>query len=139
MLKHQSDYCKITVNQTAGVLSVKWFPATINMSDTAYQNELRIVINSIVKSNLQLVLADLQELYFPIDPSLQDWTIMELMKDKVVKNNYYVAYLGSKDLFSEVSVEQTMESYEETNVMYHFFTKYDEAMQWLIKKRENNT
>lgn len=105
------------------------------MSDTAYQNELRIVINSIVKYNVQLVLADLQELYFPIDPTLQDWTILELMKDQVVKNNYYVAYLGSKDLFSEVSVEQTMESYEETNVMYHFFTKEDDALNWLNEKR----
>jgi len=77
-------------------------------------------------------LVDTQHFLMPVVPETQEWVNAHIHQRSLKAGIKKFAYLVSKDLFSQVSIEQTM---EEGNAKEIFDTRYfeneSEAMGWL--------
>ena len=79
-------------------------------------------------------LVDTSQFLMSVSPETQVWVNENIHVRSLQAGIKKFAYLVSKDLFSQVSIEQTM---EESNASESFQTKYfeneKEAIDWLLK------
>ena len=77
------------------------------------------------------VLYDQRKFFFPLTPELQNWineNLVAILKRIGVKK---MAFVLSHDLFSRISVEQTLEEAGKLNIKY--FEDIDAAQKWVTK------
>ncbi len=103
-----------------------------NMFPDEYLNELKAFIPIVEKYQPKGILADTRDFNFTIAPYIQDWTnenILTLYAKVGVKKH---AVLVSKNMFTSVSVEQTMEEEKSGAFQNEYFEDEDIAKKWLL-------
>ncbi len=103
-----------------------------NMFADEYLNELKAFIPILEKYQPKGILADTRDFGFTIAPAIQEWTnenILVLYAKVGVEKH---AVLISKDIFTSVSVEQTMGEEKSGAFQNEYFEDEDIAKKWLL-------
>lgn len=131
---YQSKYLTLVVDKENQILRVLWSETTENMTDEEFRAELVKYAEVSEQYRPQKSLVDTRYFLMPIVPETQEWVNANIHQRSLKAGIKKFAYLVSKDLFSQVSIEQTM---EEDNAKGIFDTQYfdneNQAMEWLNK------
>jgi hypothetical protein len=129
---YQSKYLTLAVETSKEFIKVLWSASTENMTDEEFRAELIKYAEVSEQYQPQKSLVDTQHFLMPVVPETQEWVNAHIHQRSLKAGIKKFAYLVSKDLFSQVSIEQTM---EEGNAKEIFDTRYfeneSEAMGWL--------
>lgn len=101
------------------------------LQEEEYREELVKFIELVKEHQPKSIYADTREFYFTIAPELQEFineNILAVYSEIGVEKH---AILVSKDIFSAVSVEQTMEEDEKPSYENCFFDDEQEVSKWL--------
>jgi len=105
-------------------------PETLAMSEARYKAEILDMVVLFDKYKPKRVIGNQVDMQFSITPEIQDW-LNETMISWYVKNGLEkLALVTSKDLFTAVSVEQTMEEAPETPFAFQYFDDINKAIAW---------
>jgi hypothetical protein len=130
---YESNYLTLVVNEQTQLLKVLWAPATEDMQDDEFRKELENYAEVAEKYQPTKSLVDTQNFLFTVVPDTQKWVNENIHQRSLRAGMKKFAYLLSKDTFSQISIEQTM---EEGNAQEVFETRYfadeTEALTWLM-------
>jgi len=129
---YQSKYLTLAVETSKQLIKVLWSANTENMTDEEFRAELIKYAEVSEQYQPKKSLVDTQHFLMTVVPETQEWVNANIHPRSLKAGIKKFAYLVSKDLFSQVSVEQTM---EEGNAKEIFDTLYfeneSEAIEWL--------
>ncbi len=132
---YQSKYLTLMIEPEKELIKVVWSATTENMTDEEFRTELIRYAEIAEKYRPQKSLIDTTNFLMTIMPETQEWVNINIHQRVAAtkkSSRKKVAYLISKELFPQVSIEQTM---EEGNVKEIFETRYFEdekqAIDWL--------
>jgi hypothetical protein len=130
---YESNYLTLVVNEQTQLLKVLWAPATEDMQDDEFRKELENYAEVAEKYQPTKSLVDTKNFLFTVVPDTQKWVNENIHQRSLRAGIKKFAYLLSKDAFSQISIEQTM---EEGNAQEVFETRYfadeTEALTWLM-------
>lgn len=129
---YQSKYLTLVVETENQLIRVLWSVATEYMSDAEFRIELTKYAEISEEHQPKKSLVDTKHFLMPVAPEVQEWVNENIHQRSLKAGIKKFAYLVSKNIFSQVSIEQTM---EESNAKEIFDTQYFEgesqAIEWL--------
>ncbi len=114
------------------MLEQVWTDETNLMTDDEYKIDMYHYLKFVEKYQLSLALIDTQKFQYLIPIRIQTWVDKKIAAraNKIVK---HIAFIVPKDIFAQVSVQQTME--ESEGICYQnirYFENKEEAKKWLL-------
>lgn len=128
---YENEYIVYSIDHAKALFEVIW-------KDTNFLNEevfKEIILRQkegVLFYKPQKLLIDSTFFDFAIDPSLQKWFDDQIFSATIKAGIQKVGIVISKDLFAQVSVEQTMEEGQGIMHLTHYFQTYQEARYWLL-------
>jgi len=86
-----------------------WQAETINMKDDDFKVEISAWRDAIVTYKIKNALIDTTHFMYSIAPKIQEWVDENITKATVEAGLQKMAFLVSNEIFSQVSIEQTMD------------------------------
>jgi hypothetical protein len=108
-----------------------WLPASIHMSAEAYKMEVLNYANCVLEYRPLYVIFDLTDFFYTILPELQEWSSENGSKPSMKLGVKKIGIVVSKDFFATISVEQTVEEYEEIFMITRYFKSMQDAHAWI--------
>ena len=109
-----------------------WKEQSKYMDDKTYKTELQYLVDIVSKFKPIKYLLNLTSFSFTVTPELQDWTSKNVIGVNFAAGVRYSAIIVSKDFFTHVSVEQTIEDFGKKELDNRYFTTEEEAINWLL-------
>jgi len=130
--KYESKFTKINIDSTKSYIEIIRMLETAYMTEDDYIEDVKhwIAIIKELKPKHQLV--DDRDMKFVISPSFQIWVNKNLIVPAVESGLRKVAFLESPELFSQVSIEQTMDENEDAILKLKYFEDETKAKEWLF-------
>ncbi|MCC5945614.1 MAG: hypothetical protein JJT94_11820 [Bernardetiaceae bacterium] len=132
MILHENKYVKIVLDQDAMILKVIWSEATEDMEDKDFREGLIRYAEMVELYKPAKVLVNTKVFKMAIPPDTQEWVDTYIQPRALQAGVKYFAYIVSEDLFSQVSIEQTMEENTAQNFTTQYFESEDTAVTWLL-------
>lgn len=132
MKVYESPYSTIYFNEDKSLLEVvRHTPEYI--PDNAYRGEMFAWLEQIKKHHPTFQLVDYTQNLYAINASMQEWVNENLIGPAYrIGCLRKVAFILSKDLFAQVSVEQTMQEPEGKQFVKQYFDTRQDALDWLF-------
>jgi hypothetical protein len=130
MEKYQSKIQSIEYFASENLLIQTWSKESNNTADSEFIAEMLQLADYITQTKPKKLLVDMREFKFPVAPEQQDW-INQNVNQLLVELHTKTAFVVSPDLFTSVSVEQTLNDKEGKKVNNRFFEDYQNAKNWL--------
>ena len=127
----KNKYCILSNNEQNKIFDQIWSENTEYMSDENYKEIQLKTIDLFKKKLAKKMFIDVKKFNFPIVPDLQKWTVENIINTLANAGILKIAYLAPTELFSQVSIEQTLKEDEEQIFPYKYFDKKESAMEWL--------
>ncbi|WP_027000431.1 STAS/SEC14 domain-containing protein [Eisenibacter elegans] len=106
---------------------------TAHMTDEQFQENMRQYADIVEQNKPTRLIVDNRELRYTIIPEMQDWVSQEIAPRTTALKK--LAFIVSKDLFAQVSMEQMMEEKAVSEVYnVRYFDSFDEAKIWVFAK-----
>jgi len=115
------------------MLKVIWFAESQNMTVEDFKLQQKLQTNIIIERSYKYMLINSLSFAFPISPDIQKWLDETQMNKAVDFGLKKIAILIPNDLFSGVSVEQTMNSDVAKKITTVYFKNEMEAITWLFE------
>lgn len=112
-----------------------WKAESANMEDIDYQNEIKTQFAFIATKKIRNILFDTCHFYFVIGVETQEWNNEILTKNFLEAGVKKVAVVLSPDIFSQVSVQQTIEEYKNVSFQTKYFKSNEDAKAWLAEEK----
>ena len=129
---YQSKYQKNFFEQETGIIHNTWFLDSATMTSNDYKNELTRLVQLISKYSATKQLIDALNFKYTIDVDLQEWTDEEVSRKNKEAGIEKVAFILAEEIFSQMSIEQTMDGRVGQNMSVQYFTGEDDARKWLM-------
>lgn len=129
---YKSKYQKISFDQETSIMHNVWLPESFTMREDDYKTELMKLVQLIDRYSATKQLIDTLNFQFTIDVNLQEWTDEEINKKNREAGIEKVAFIIADEIFSQMSIEQTMDGDAGQNMSVQYFVKEEEARKWLI-------
>ncbi|NJL13497.1 MAG: hypothetical protein HC913_11160 [Microscillaceae bacterium] len=113
------------------IVEVIWQEESYRMTDEEYQTEMHNYLSAIEAHQPLGALPDTTHLRFTIHPDLQTWMNEQIFPKFILLGLQAAAFLVSKDIFAQISIEQTMEEAEGSFFKTRYFDQRAEALAWL--------
>jgi len=130
MVVHKDNFILIEYFNNSSLLIVTRKTQQL-INDDAYKSVIHIWREYIEKLKPKYQIVDYSNFNQLISPEMQLWInenlIMPAIKFGLLKN----AMIVSKDKFSQISITQTMEEDEGSNVFTKYFNNIDDAKGWI--------
>lgn len=130
---YQSKYQKIQFDTETAIIHNTWLSDSFMMTAEDYKSELTKLVQLIEQHSATRQLIDTLQFQFTIDIDLQTWTDEEVNRRSREIGVQKVAFVIAKEIFSQMSIEQTMDGAEGKEMEVQYFTSEEDARQWLIK------
>ncbi len=130
---YQSKYQQIDFDSNTGIMQNTWTSDSIFMTADEYKSNLEKLVNLIREHKATKQLINALNFEFTIDIELQRWTDEKVNKMNRESGVNKVAFVIAEEIFSQMSIEQTMEFAEGSGMDIRYFTTAPEARQWLIE------
>lgn len=131
MTVYQSPNWDIFWHENSKCLHFVFKEHTKQLQSDEYLQELTHYIQLIKQYQPRNIYADTREFYFTITPDIQEFTnqnILSLYESIGIEKH---AVLLSKDFFTAVSVEQTMEENQKSTYQNNYFDNEEALKKWL--------
>jgi hypothetical protein len=130
---YKSKYFTIWLDTNSNTVSYLFNEKTADMSKVEYIDELKEFIEIVRKYQAKRVFGEMVDFKFTITPDVQEWIDQNLFKVYREVNFEKIAIMLSKDFFSQLSIQQTMEDSAEAGFQTKYFDNKAEALAWLHK------
>lgn len=130
---HQSKYQQIFWDTKGGIMHNVWRKNSFTMTPNDYKEELQQLTQLIETYKASKQLIDTLEFQFTIDLDLQKWTDEHVTKKNKEAGIQKVAFIIAEEIFSQMSIEQTMDGTEGKEMNIKYFTSEIEAKHWLLE------
>jgi len=130
MLVFDNEFETVNFYEDRQLFESVWKKNSEKMVDADYRNEIVKQFAFIATKKFKYVFFDTLEFYFTIAPDTQIWNNEILVKHLHDAGVEKVGVAIAPDIFSEVSVEQTIE--ENSNIKFKtaYFKTKEEALEW---------
>jgi len=104
-----------------------------SLSDEAYRQDILKMADIVAdeQNNFLGVLMDNRQFVFTISPETQRWVNEQIFPVFIRRGARYGAFVVSGDIFTNISVEQTLDEKEAKAFVIRYFEDIEEASQWL--------
>lgn len=133
MQVYQSPYLTLEVVPENRLIKVIWSPETATMTDDIFKAELTKYAEIAEQYHPHFSFVDTSAFAMTIVPETQEWVQENIHPRSLKAGIQKFAYMVSKDFFSQVSIEQTM---EDSGVSFttKYFDNQQDAINWLLHK-----
>jgi hypothetical protein len=95
------------------------------------------VIDILNKYKPKRLIVDTLNMQFPLTPELQEWSNKEIIEKFIKQGTQKIATVISKDLFTQVSIEQAIEDNKNPVFPETPFTSVEDAKKWILNQKIN--
>ena len=131
MILKEHKYYTIEFEEAKNIIKVVWKEASENMTRTDFKEQQIIQTDCIIEKKSKLLFIDGRNFRFLVSPDLQEWTNNEQIPRALKVGLKKTAIILPKELFSQVSVEQTMEEEKAKSFETNYFDDEQKARTWL--------
>lgn len=131
MKKQLTNYQECFWDKENKILNFVWLSTTKDLDDEVFKNEIKEAGEWVKKYSPDYILLDSQNLQYVITPNLQEWMNEILVPIYIGVGVKKLAVLVSGDLFTKISVEQTIEELPELPFAFRYFQDEKEMRTWL--------
>ena len=133
---YRSHYQEIVFDEERNMLKQVYFPESRGFNKEIFKKD-HLAINDAVKKNLgknggMRLLVDMRDLDFTIDPELQGWHNTNVLPVVHEVGVTQMAIVVSPNIFTEISVQQTIEDNKNSPITFDYFTTEEAALDWLF-------
>lgn len=132
---YESNFLTLNYSEEKQLIEVIWHSSTAQMTDDEFKHEMKLYATHAEQNKPKFSLVDTSQFLMTVVPETQAWVNEHIHQRSLSAGIQKFAYLMSKDIFSQVSIEQTM---EEGNAQELFETAYfddkEKALKWLVEK-----
>lgn len=129
-------FVKVELDEAQHLLWLEWMPQTADMSEDEYKTLLMQLADFVSEYQVKYWLGDTLNFAYVIVPALQEWTAVEFNTRLAATNLQKMALIIPKEIIVSLSVEQTTDDMEATNVSkftVKYFDNTESAVQWLTR------
>lgn len=137
MNTYDSQYVSRFIDEENHIVISTWLETTENMTTDEFKEEMYSLINLIKEKNIRFVLSITKELRFPIVPELQEWILEVVVPLFTEANVEKQAIIIPKEFIAQLSMEQTMDDFENGSYSSHqskFFSEIEDAKVWFLSE-----
>ncbi|OQX98616.1 MAG: hypothetical protein B6I24_04850 [Bacteroidetes bacterium 4572_128] len=132
---YESQFLNIFYEEDISLMTEIFTEETENITDEKYKKMMLNILECIKKYKPIKLIVDLKNFIFIIVPELQEWQDKNIVPEISKCSAKIAAYIVSKDFFSQMSIEQTVEEEEsEKNFTVKYFEDIKKARKWILKK-----
>jgi len=128
---YNSGFSKIIIEEKTKTIYQVFFNTTSEMSDAEFRKDMEKMAIAYRKYPPKKVLVNQENFNFTIEPSTQEWISNEVAYILVELETEKVAFVLSKEIFAQISVQMTMEEEVSSQLTTHYFETETEAREWL--------
>jgi len=129
---YQTKYQDVFYYPESSLIDFVWKPETNHMTTAEYKAEMLEALEIYMKHLTEKQIVDTRNFFFSIGVDLQKWTDENFLRKHTQKSNLKkVAFIVSTEIFSQVSLEQTMEENYGQLFNIQYFDDKDSALAWL--------
>ncbi len=129
---YNSQYLHSVFFPEQELIEMNWKPSTEKMTESEYKQETLNFQDILLKFRPKKILVDTRDMLFIVTPELQEWMNREIFPTSLSIGITQSAFVMSKDFFSQLSIEQTMEEREGLKFINRYFENKEEAREWLL-------
>ncbi|TAF64200.1 MAG: hypothetical protein EAZ55_12110 [Cytophagales bacterium] len=129
----QNHIVKVEYDEKNSLFKHTWNDQTEAMTNEEYKKLVLWVNNLAYQVDASFHLVNTSEFNFSISPDVQEWVashVFPMIAEKDVKK---IAFIISKDLFSQISIEQFVEENKQAAVKVLYFDNEELALKWLFE------
>ena len=131
MKKFQSKIQSIEHDSNKNLVTQTWTNQSKQLNADGFKSEMLELAKVFDQTQPEKVVIDMRNFFFAVVPELQNW-VNDNVNSKLAKmENTKTAYIVSSDLFTKVSVEQTLDENAGVDMDKKFFDDYNNAKAWL--------
>ncbi len=129
---HTSKYYEILFDKSKSLVIHKALPATSDMSDENFKQEMILFAEICEKYTPTRDLVNLINMNYSIVPKMQEWVNTEVFP-RFMNTIDRMALVMPFGIFQLVALEQTMEEETAQNFYQKYFDNEEEALEWVMK------
>lgn len=103
----------------------------VEMEDEDFKRVMAKVAGLALEYKPKGILVDTRQFAFTISPELQEWYNENIVPQHLQAGVASMAFVMSKEIIAQMSIEQTMEEDSAQSQQTNFFDDLDEAKTWL--------
>lgn len=130
---HHTNYFLISFDKSLDLVHYSFYKTTSTMTKEEYILELKAFIDVVKKYQPAFVLGNMVDFGFIITPDIQTWINENLFSVYAQIGLKKIALLLSNELFSQVSIQQTIEEDENAPFSVAYFENEQEAIAWFTE------
>lgn len=123
----QQEYASIIYDETIQTIMLFW---KVGATSNEYRNTLNSLLLGMEHFQTTRVIVDTTHLG-TIHPDEQEWSISDWTVRAISCGYTHLAIILPDDIFTQVSVEDTMSLVSDQILVSHYFTSLDEAKDWI--------
>ncbi len=114
------------------ILKGIWTKASADLSDEEYKGCVRKWLRAVIDRQATRVIVDTREMYYTIVPEIQSWFDQEIFSQLRKYKPLRIAFILGEDVFTRISVEQTIEEDSHAAFFANYFSNEETALAWLL-------
>jgi hypothetical protein len=131
---HKLQFSEINFYPEYDLIEHKWYPNSSEMSEDEFKKEMLVLADVFKQKKPKRVFVNHADFEFIVVPQVQKWVDEHVNWLLVQAGTQKVAFLVSPDIFTRLSVEQTLSEVRSQNLQTKFFEDYQKAMDWLLEE-----
>ncbi len=130
---YSDKYLGAFYDQDLNLIEHYWKKDSEYITEAEYQTIHTNVVATILDNGWKgkKALLDNRDFLFTISPELQTWQAENIFPKAIANGLEKVAIIMSEELFSQMSIEQTIEEHEEIETITCYFDSISKAKEWL--------
>lgn len=131
MIIYNTPCIIIDYEESNSLLVSTFTEKTVHWNKETYQKEALESVGFAEKYKPKYHIIDTRKFMFTITPELQNWVNQKIMPIYKENGLYKSAIVVSENIFSQVSIEQTIEDMENPAEI-HYFDSIEDARKWVL-------
>jgi hypothetical protein len=123
----EQEYASIFYDETIQAMILCW---KVAITSGEYRDTLNILLSGMEQYHSSRVIVDTTHLG-TIHPDDQEWSISDWTRRAMQIGYTHLAIILPDDVFTQVSVEDTMSLMKDQTFQSHYFDSVDEAKDWI--------
>lgn len=132
MTIYESEFLRLDFFKENQLIEMNWLVGTETMLKEGYKQEFMNYLDLVLDLHPQKIIADTQNMMFPISVELQEWTNKVVFPPVLKMGLNKAAFVISSDIMNHLSIEQTMEEVEGMKFLTRYFDNKADAKEWIL-------
>ncbi len=130
----ENKFLQIFIETENNIIIGYWTQETEDAEHDDFKNWNSEIIKIMEQYNPKKFLANTIDHKFKITPDLQEWSVVNVFGRFAKAGIRKLAMVTTDDLFSQVSMEQFTDEYQDGDIVTKYFDNKEKARNWLIEK-----